>query len=403
MKNTSGLRKWAVLALVFLGTALLNYSNIIFAARAADIMQAYACNAVELALIVSVSALPGAFLSIPFGRWIDIRGSRKIMLLCLVSAAIACFLRVAAKSYTQLLIYTVLIGIFLVPTGVVPAKVLSRWFDEKHIPLAMGIYASSAGCGSALAYATCMLFPSVKAPLSIVASAAAVLALLWLMFKEEAATEDAPEGKSQTQRESKSVILQLLRRKNLWCLMLCGFISCGVLVTVNTYLSRALCVMGGEQGAAAASIIGSVMNVCMIIGGACVGLLLTKLQLFNVPFLLLNALGGGLLLSAWYLPFGAATYICFPLAMLLISGAVGLNMSRVPLLTRLGDYSFAEIATANGLCNTMMSLGGFSLPVLIAKIAGERYPLVFLLCFVLFLASGVIGMQVPELSEGKRP
>lgn len=107
--------------------------------------------------------------------------------------------------------------------------------------------------------------------------------------------------------------------------------------------------------------------------------------------------GGALLLAAWFVPFGAFTYLAFPLAALVLSGAVCLNMAKISLLPLIGEYKPEEVATANGVSNMCMSFGSFLLPVLVSAAAGERYPLVFLLAAGAFSAAGILGSRMPEL------
>lgn len=396
MKTQNKPFRWFILLLLVLGTAILNYSNIIFAVRATDIMDSYSCNSTELAAIVSISSLPGALLSVFFGRILDKTGCKKIMSIFILLTAVVFYLRTIVNSYWMLFILTLLAGIFLVPTGVAPAKVLYNWFDEKQMPVAMGIYASSAGFGSAIGYATSTLFPTVKGSLLLVTVITAVLFLLWALFGKNAPESQKTAAEAGTE-EDMTVIKTLLKSKNLWILMICSFIASGVSLTLNTYLSRALEFKGGAEGAAAVAVIGSVLNICMVLGAAVVGILIAKLQLFNKPFLGLCVIGSGMLLVAWFMPFGAITYVAFPLAALLLSGAVGLNMTRITLLPMTGDLTPENIATANGLCNTALSLGAFILPIVVSAIAGEKYVIVFVIAFLLFVFSGIIGIKVPEL------
>lgn len=388
--------RWFILLLLVLGTAVLNYSNIIFAVRATDIMDSYHCNATQLAAIVSISSLPGALLSVFFGRILDKTGCKKIMSVFILLTAVVFYLRTVVNSYWALFVLTLLAGIFLVPTGVAPAKVLYSWFDEKEMPVAMGIYASSAGFGSAIGYATSTLFPQVKGSLMLVTLIAAGLFLLWALFGKNA-PDAAAETRPAEEKADSAVLKALLKSRNLWILMICSFIASGVSLTLNTYLSRALEFKGGADGAAAVAVIGSVLNICMVLGAAVVGALISKLQLFNKPFLVLCVVGSGMLLVAWFIPFGVVTYIAFPLAALLLSGAVGLNMTRITLLPMTGDLTPDTIATANGLCNMALSLGAFILPIVVSAIAGEKYVIVFVTAFLLFVFSGIIGTRVPEL------
>ena len=70
MKRSSAY-KWTVLAILMLGTAILYYSNMIFAVRALDTLSKFNIDEGELAAISTIGCLPGAFLSIIVGRVLD--------------------------------------------------------------------------------------------------------------------------------------------------------------------------------------------------------------------------------------------------------------------------------------------------------------------------------------------
>lgn len=352
-------------------------------------MALYRCTAPQLAAIASISFLPGAVLSVPFGRWIDRVGSKKVLCVGFAAASVCLLLRIWVKTYWPLLSLTLIAGIFLVPTGVAPAKLLGEWFSSKEMPVAFGLYGSSAGLGAAIGFATGNLFPSVRAAFLVIAVLPLLLSGAWLLSGELAAP-GAVNGSAPAVRGMPSV----LRSRNLWKVAVCAFIASGVSLVLNTYLTRALTFKGALPSAAAA--IGTILNLSMIAGGVLGGGLTAKVGRYNRLFLVLCVSGGALLLAAWFVPFGAFTYLAFPLAALVLSGAVCLNMAKISLLPLIGEYKPEEVATANGVSNMCMSFGSFLLPVLVSAAAGERYPLVFLLAAGAFSAAGILGSRMPE-------
>ena len=383
-------RRWLILALLSLGTAFVNYSNIFLAAWADDVMALYRCTAPQLAAIASVSFLPGALLSVSSGRRIDRVGSRKVLCAGFAAASVCLLLRIWVKTYWPLLGLTLFAGVFLVPTGVAPAKLLGEWFSSKEMPIAFGLYSSSAGLGAALGFATGNLFPSVNAAFLAIAVLAILLSGAWFAIGEPAAP-GAVIGSAPTVRGMSSV----LKSRSLWKVAACAFIASGVSLVLNTYLTRSLAFKGASL--AAASSIGTILNLSMIVGGVLGGGLAAKVGRYNRPFLVLCLSGGALLLAAWFVPFGIFTYLTFPLAALVLSGAVCMNMAKISLLPLIGEYKPGEVATANGVSNMCMSFGSFLLPVLISAVAGEKYPLVFLLAAGAFSVAGVVGSRMPEL------
>ena len=353
-------------------------------------MALYRCTAPQLAAIASISFLPGAVLSVPFGRWVDRVGSKKVICAGFAAASVCLLLRIWVKTYWTLLSLTLIAGIFLVPTSVAPAKLLGEWFSSKKMPIAFGLYGSSAGLGAAIGFATGNLFSSVRAAFLVIAVLPLLLLVVWLLSGELAASGTMNDSTPAVRGMS-----SVLRSKNLWKVAACAFIASGVSLVLNTYLTRALTFKGALPSSAAA--IGTILNLSMIVGGVLGGGIMAKVGRYNRLFLVLCLSGGALLLAAWFVPFGVFTYLAFPLAALILSGAVCLNMAKIPLLPLIGEYKPEEVATANGVSNMCMSFGSFLLPVLVSAAAGERYLLVFLLAAGTFSAAGIIGSRMPEL------
>ena len=118
MKRSSAY-KWTVLAILMLGTAILYYSNMIFAVRALDTLSKFNIDEGELAAISTIGCLPGAFLSIIVGRVLDKKGVKLFTALTL-ALTVACMVwRIFAHTYIELLLATVFIGTFLLPITIV--------------------------------------------------------------------------------------------------------------------------------------------------------------------------------------------------------------------------------------------------------------------------------------------
>lgn len=69
--------KWIVLAILVVGSAILYYSNMIFAVRH-DTMPTFNIGAAELTAISTIGCLPGAFLSVLIGKVLDDKGVKKV-------------------------------------------------------------------------------------------------------------------------------------------------------------------------------------------------------------------------------------------------------------------------------------------------------------------------------------
>ena len=63
--------RWAILFILVFGTAMLNFSNLIFASRPTDVMAQFNMTQGQLTAISTVGQLPGAFFSIWLGHMFD--------------------------------------------------------------------------------------------------------------------------------------------------------------------------------------------------------------------------------------------------------------------------------------------------------------------------------------------
>ena len=63
--------KWVVLFLMVFGTAMLNFSNLVFSARSVDVMVQFNMDQAQLTAISGIGVLPGALFSIFLGNFFD--------------------------------------------------------------------------------------------------------------------------------------------------------------------------------------------------------------------------------------------------------------------------------------------------------------------------------------------
>ena len=131
MKQHSSAYKWTVLAILMVGTAILYYSNMIFAVRAPDTMAKFAINEGQLAAISTIGCLPGAFLSVVVGRVLDRKGVKLFTAAGLILTVACMVWRIFAHTYIELMLATVLIGAFLLPIVSGGSNILAMWVGQK--------------------------------------------------------------------------------------------------------------------------------------------------------------------------------------------------------------------------------------------------------------------------------
>lgn len=236
MKRSSAY-KWTVLAILMLGTAILYYSNMIFAVRALDTLSKFNIDEGELAAISTIGCLPGAFLSIIVGRVLDKKGVKLFTALTL-ALTVACMVwRIFAHTYIELLLATVLIGTFLLPITIVGPKMVGIVFRPEEMPLAMGFFGAAGGLGTTLAFATGNAYPSLEAAFTGVAILGAVLLVGWVLVVKEPEAAPMPEGAAPA--ANKGGFAKVLKSKNLWKVMFCTGFAVGASLLINTYITQA--------------------------------------------------------------------------------------------------------------------------------------------------------------------
>lgn len=393
--------RWVILILLTIGTMMLNYSNIIFAARGAEILDVYQCSATQLAAITSISFLPGVFLSVLVGRMIDKKGSKLILFIFVALTAVFFLLRVLVHNYWVLFLCTLGAGITLVPTGVAPAKMLRAWFPDNEMQIAFGIYGNAPGLGTTLAFATVGVFSGVTGALLFIGIVAAVLAVLWIVLgKNTPATGSFGQTTEQLPAPEKGALGRMLRNKHIWYMIIGSFVGCGGCLVFNTHIVMALGAKGLGDSAPAIS---TTMNTLLLVGGILSGFIVGAIKRINIPYLVQCLVGAGIFVLFWFLPAGKLTSICIFVGAFIFSGNINVMMSRVSLLPMTGEVSVADLGILNGICNTAISLGGFSLPIIVTAICeradGVNYSLLFLIVFALYAIAGILGMLIPELGE----
>ena len=148
-----------------------------------------------------------------------------------------------------------------------------------------------------------------------------------------------------------------------------------------------------------ASSIGTVLNLCLIIGGILSGAVIGKVGKINVPYAFICIVGGAFYLLAYLLPISGFTYVLVALGGLVCSGSVGVSFTRIPLLPLTGDFDEASISTATGMNQTAVGIMSFLVPTVIASLAGSNYTMVFILAYAFLVMCGIVGMLIPELGE----
>ena len=400
--------KWVVLFLMVFGTAMLNFSNLVFSARSVDVMVQFNMDQAQLTAISGIGVLPGALFSIFLGNFFDKKGPKSIRYIgaVLLFLAAACQIwRVFASSYIELFIITFLAGTFFLPTQVLPAKMLGAWFDRSEMGTAMGIFGAAAGIGITAAFAVAGLFSTTTAALAFCAGGYVLVAVLWLFTAIMPDQAQAPqEGDS---KGGASVMVEgapqvsvgaVLKSKNMWLVMICGGLAAGAPLLYNSYVMNVF--IGKGMDPALTSLIGVVFNICLVIGAIVTGFIVSKAGRYNRVYTVFPIVSGVALLAQYLLPVGPQTFVLAAIAALFGACTVSVNMARISLVPLTGDFGPENIGIAGGMNNTAMGLCMFVLPTIAAVALGDNYLGVFITLLVFFAVMALCGgILLPELGE----
>lgn len=396
--------KWVVLFLMVFGTAMLNFSNLVFSARSVDVMMQFNMDQAQLTAISGIGVLPGALFSVFLGNYFDKKGPKSIRYAgaILLFLAAACQIwRVFAGSYVELFIITFLAGTFFLPTQVLPAKMLGAWFDRSEMGTAMGVFGAAAGIGITCAFAVGGVFPTTTAALAFCAGGYVLVAVLWLFtakMPDRAASADVADEPGAAEDAPQVSVGAVLKSKNMWLVMICGGLAAGAPLLYNSYVMNAFIAKGMDP--ALTSLIGVVFNICLVIGAIVTGFIVSKVGRYNRVYTAFPIVSGVALLVSYLVPAGPQTFVLAAIAALFGACTVSVNMARISLVPLTGDFGPENIGIAGGMNNTAMGLCMFVLPTISAVLLGDNYLGVFITLLAFFVIMAVCGgILLPELGE----
>lgn len=387
-------RRWMVLFVLLFGVAMLNFSNLIFASRPTDVMRQFNMTQAQLTAISTVGQLPGAFFSVWLGHKIDKKGVRILPGVLLALAAACQIWRCFAADYVSLFIITFLSGALFLPTSILHGKLLGAWFSREEMGTAMGLYSSGAGVGTTLAFAFGGMFPTINSAFIAIAAGYVLEAILWFLFIS------MPEGASDlpAQEAPAGDLKNVFKSRNMWLLMICGGLSVGAALLLNTYLVNAFVAKGMEPSAASG--IATLLNICLLVGGILSGIVVSKVGRYNIPYIFICVGGAVLYYLAYMLPISPLTYVLVAAGGIIVAGSIGVNMARIPLLPLTGEFGPEDVGAAGGMNNTAVGICGFVVPVLVANFVGDNYTMIFTLLAVFLVIIAIVGgVLMPELGE----
>lgn len=321
----------------------------LIAALAPKFTELYKLSATEKSLLIAIPVLLGSVGRIFAGMAADRFGGRIVFSALLVFSAIPAIAIGFSTSYTQLLIFGLLLGVAgtTFPVGVGFA---SKWFAKEKQGTALGIYGAGNIGQSIAVFAAPVLalqFGDWRTVFFLFAAITLVWGIVFYFFARDAAVTAQPK----TLAENLSV---LKRSKTAWILSLFYFLTFGGFVALGLYLP---------------TLLKEIFNLTPTDAGArTAGFVILATALRPVGGILADKIGG---VKVLIFVFGAIAALSLLLSFTTIApftiGALGcaaaLGLGNGAVFKLVPQYFPNETATVTGLVGAFGGLGGFFPPL----------------------------------------
>ncbi len=319
------------------------------AALAPTFSQLYNLSATEKSLMIAIPVLLGAVGRIPAGMLADRFGGRLTFSALLVFSAIPAVAIGFSTSFTQLLIFGLLLGIAgtTFPVGV---GFTSKWFAPEKQGTALGIY-GMGNIGQSIAVFGAPVLALWLGDWRTVFFVFAALTFLWGIVYYLFARDAVAATKPKTLAENLSV---LKRSKTAWILSLFYFLTFGGFVALALYMPTFL---------------REIFNLSATDAGArTAGFVLLATVMRPVGGLLADKIGGAKVLIFVFVGIAClAPLLSFMTIVLFTVGALGcaaaLGLGNGAIFKLVPQYFPKETGTVTGLVGAFGGLGGFFPPI----------------------------------------
>ncbi len=387
-------RAWAITMFFTLFMAVMTLNLIIFPACAGDTMELYGVGQAQLSTLSSVTSLVGVFTGILFGRLLDVGNVKRNIAVFMIIGIALFYVRAFVYGYVWIIILTFAASLCVGICQVAAGKVVSSWFPPERVGPAMNFQVAGAGIGSALSF---LLggYLGLHRSLLLIPICYTVLWVYWLIVGKM-----GPYGQTEgeTAKPEKGSARKVYTSKNLWMIIIAYSLAVTSSLIVNQYLINSFVYKG--LGATQASLMGTFLNLALLIGGFIMTPILAGVKRFN-PLLAICMLGSAvLILLGWFLPLGGITWFCLIAGGIVFGGSLGLCVGRVPLIPMTGDFTPENIGSASGFTESIKGLISFVLPIIVATVFGTNFNAIFIVFAICGVATVICGcVAVPELGE----
>ncbi len=386
--------RWLLVLFFTLFMAVMTYNLIVFPAFAVDTMKTYGVGQTALTTLASVTSVVGVFTGLLFGRLLDTKGPRKVIMTFMAIGIVLFFGRAFVTAYPIIVVLTFLASACVGVCQIAAPKVLDTWFPKEEVGPAVSFQAAGAGIGSAGGFALGAVITLHQALLSI-GALYVILWLLWIAVGKEGPYKVTASKAANVSAGGTKVVL---KSSYLWLLIIA--LSLGVTSTllINTYMVNAFIAKG--LAPTGASMMATVLNLSLLASGFIASFAVAKIQRYNPLIIFTLIVGAGLELIAWFTPLGTSTWILMAAGGLILGGNLGLSTGRIPLIAMTGQFSAELIGTAAGTVEMIKGIISFVLPIFVAIIFGKNFNAIFITFFIFCIIATIAGaLLIPELGQ----
>ncbi|HEV2271161.1 MAG TPA: MFS transporter [Steroidobacteraceae bacterium] len=382
--------RWTILAIMGFLFFMTNFAEFQLAGVVGLLSSGLHLDPLEFALCAFAPFLVNFVFGIPVGMLADRLGTRVVGSVLLLISCVGIIGRAYDSSdFMSLFGWMFAFGFAMAFVNVLGAKILGTWFKPEQMPLAMGLFISSAGLGVGFGEATAALFSSLTG----------VFTFGWVLFTVSAGWflvgfRTKPPGQPDAPPQR---VIEFLgtaaRNRHVWVAGVTAlFLFAGVVATAGD-LPGAL-VQLKRAGPVEAGLLGIPLGLGGALGCTIVPLILRRMPGIRVWLASVVVIGAALLLAALAVPFGPMTWICVLLGTFLTNGMLTLI---VPLPIMLREIGTTYGGSAGGIVTLLQTGGGFFIPSFaVALIAGTNPRTTFAVIFALYLISAALVLVLPE-------
>ena len=383
--------RWAVLLVVCLICFMGNYMQYQISAWGVEVMD---INQIDVAGLTSMMLLPmlaGVFLSIPAGMLADKFGVKNVVVAGLAVAVIGGFVRTFMIGvYPAQMAAMFMLGFGIASLNANMTKIFGVWFKQQT-SLAVGVYYASSCLAIVLAQACSTLFGTMYLSFLVAAIALAVVAVLWvLLMRDLPAGEEAPESEPITRYLGVAA-----KNRSVWLIAIAYGLTLGTTTQFASILPSAL-----ELGMGIETQTAGTMASVITIGSFAACFAAPAWVMWrgkNKPFLIWSTVVGAAVMAVnWFVPLGPAMWVVLILNGFFSALSGPVIEAMIPLLPGIGTK---YAGSAGGINSTVGVLISYFLPIGIAAACGEDWVLNLTVCAILFCASLIPILFLPETGK----